>query len=181
MNWNTFWAWGASSNAGRAANETYKLRKEIQEQNKLLKKSAMSAEQIAAEENSKTIRQSIWTVVAVLLFLIGACIAYPVFGVCVAVIVVGIIIFVVIKNKKNKSKIQSRKAELSKARIQSEARKNEQKTNQNEKEDATKSETIKKQLDKLLDMSLKGLITEKEYEEKSKELRKLLKEQQSKK
>lgn len=91
---------GARDGAQKAAREAKLQRKELEKQTEIMRKSSMSPEQIATEENAKTLRHGMWGIVAGVIIFIGACIAYPIFGICVGVIIV----CVVKKSKKKKTK-----------------------------------------------------------------------------
>ena len=93
---------GTRSKVQKIARESKLQRKELEKQTELLRKSSLSPEQIAAEENAKTMRQSIWTVIGSVVILLGFCIAYPIFGVIVACVIIFAIIFAIIQHKKNK-------------------------------------------------------------------------------
>lgn len=113
---------GVRSNTQKIARESKLQRKELEKQTELLRKSVLSSEQIAAEENAKTARQSIWTVVACAIIFLGACLAYPIFG----IIVVGIIIVCVIRNKKKKRALEGKNQTLKEKQVTEQAQEAQQ-------------------------------------------------------
>lgn len=108
----------AANQARRTARRSKQTNKLLEEQNRLL--SMTEAERIA-ERQAKEVQakrsENKWTLIGGLILLVGACIAFPVFGVIVVIIVVGVVVYlIVVHRKSNKEYMKSRSTPMKSGR-----------------------------------------------------------------
>ncbi len=95
----------AANQARRTARQSKETNKLLAEQNRLLKMT--EAERVAerqAEEIMAENSRTKWTLITIAVLFIGACIAFPVFGIIVLIVVVGIIIYLIVARIRFKRK-----------------------------------------------------------------------------
>ena len=95
----------AANQARRTASQSKETNKLLAEQNRLLKMT--EAERVAerqAEEIMAENSRTKWTLITIAVLFIGACIAFPVFGIIVLIVVVGIIIYLIVARIRFKRK-----------------------------------------------------------------------------